>query len=87
MESIHADGQDEVLHRFLRIISEQLGVAPDKITLGSRFIEDLGADSLDAVELTMAVEEEFQKEIPDAEVESIGTFGQALAYLRENQHS
>jgi ferredoxin len=87
VESIHADGQDEVLHRFLRIISEQLGTTPDKITLGSRFIEDLGADSLDAVELTMAVEEEFGNEIPDAEVESIGTFGQALAYLRENQNS
>jgi ferredoxin len=86
VESIHADGQDEVLHRFLRIINEQLEVTPDKITLGSRFIEDLGADSLDTVELTMAVEEEFQKEIPDAEVESIGTFGQALAYLRENQN-
>ena len=84
VESIHEDGQDKVLDRFLRIISEQLGATPDNITLGSRFIEDLGADSLDAVELTMAVEEEFGNEIPDAEVEAIGTFGQALAYLREN---
>jgi len=86
-ESIHEDGQDEVLDRFLRIFSEQLGATPDKITLGSRFFEDLEADSLDAVELTMAVEEEFGNEIPDAEVESIETFGQALAYLRENNES
>jgi len=83
-EAIHEDGQDDVLERLLRIISEQLGTTPDNITLGSRFFEDLGVDSLDAVELAMAVEEEFQKEIPDAEVESIGTFGQALSYLREN---
>ena len=53
--------------------------------VSSRFFEDLGADSLDAVELTMAIEEEFGNEIPDDEVESIGTFGQALAYLREHK--
>ena len=84
VESIHEDGQDEVLDRFLRIINEQLRATPDKITLGSRFIEDLGADSLDAVELTMAVEEEFGNDIHDEEAESIETFGKALAYLRGN---
>jgi len=86
-EAIHEEDQDEVFEKLVRITSEQLGISPDKITLGSRFIEDFGADSLDTVELTMAVEEEFGKEIPDAEVESIQTFGQALAYLRENQNS
>ena len=73
--------------RVREIIINELGVEPEKVTDDASFVEDLGADSLDAVELTMAVEEEFGNEIPDAEVESIGTFGQALAYLRENQNS
>jgi ferredoxin len=83
-ESIHEDGQDEVLDIFLRITNEQLGIAPDKITLGSRFIEDLGADSLDTVELTIAAEKEFGNAIPREDVEPIDTFGKALAYLRLN---
>ena len=83
-ESIHEDGQDEVLNRFLRITNEQLGIAHDKIALGSRFIEDLGADSLDTVELTIATEEEFGNVISGEDVETIDTFGKALAYLRQN---
>ncbi len=83
-ESIHEDGQDEVSEGLLRILNEQLSAPPDKVSLGARLIEDLGADSLDTVELTMAVEGEFGIEIPDEEAGTLVTVGKALAYLREN---
>ena len=63
------------------IIAEQLGVAEDEIKTTSSFIEDLGADSLDIVELVMAMEEEFEVEIPDEEAENIKTVGDAINYI------
>jgi acyl carrier protein len=63
------------------IIADQLGVGEDEIKPGSSFIEDLGADSLDIVELVMAMEEEFEVEIPDEEAENIKTVQDAINYI------
>ena len=65
------------------IIADQLGVGEDEIKPTSSFIEDLGADSLDIVELVMAMEEEFGVEIPEDDSEKLQTFGDVVAYLRE----
>ncbi len=65
------------------IIVEQLGVKPEDITPASSFIDDLGADSLDTVELVMALEEEFGIEIPDEDAEKITTVGEAIKYIEE----
>ena len=67
------------------IIIEQLGVSADQLKDDAKFIEDLGADSLDTVELVMALEEEFDTEIPDEEAEKITTVGEAARYVEENQ--
>ena len=64
-------------------ISEQLGVAADEVKPDSSFIEDLGADSLDIVELVMALEEEFNVEIPDDQAETIATVGDAVKFLEK----
>ena len=64
------------------IIVEQLGVNADQVTPDAKFIEDLGADSLDIVELIMALEEEFECEIPDEEAEKITTVQQAVDYVK-----
>jgi len=64
-----------------KIVAEQLGVDDDKIKSSSDFTSDLGADSLDIVELVMALEEEFSIEIPDDKAEGIRTFGDAVAFL------
>ncbi|MCJ7498419.1 MAG: acyl carrier protein [candidate division Zixibacteria bacterium] len=66
------------------IIVEQLGVDPVQVTPEASFVNDLGADSLDTVELVMALEEEFNLEIPDEEAEKISTVGQAIEYIRAN---
>ena len=66
------------------IIVEQLGVNADQVTPDAKFIEDLGADSLDTVELVMAFEEEFDLEIPDEDAEKIATVGDAISYIKEN---
>ena len=71
--------------RVKSIIADQLGVAEDEIRLDSKFIDDLGADSLDIVELVMAMEEEFQMEIPDEEAENIRTVQDALSYIKDHQ--
>ncbi len=63
------------------IIADQLGVGEDEIKITSSFIEDLGADSLDIVELVMAMEEEFEVEIPDEEAENIKTVQDAVTYI------
>jgi acyl carrier protein len=67
------------------IIVEQLGVEEDEVLPAAKFIEDLGADSLDTVELVMAFEEEFDLEIPDEDAEKITTVGDAISYIKENQ--
>ena len=69
--------------RVKKIIAEQLGVEEDEVTSEASFVEDLGADSLDTVELVMALEEEFGIEIPDEDVEKILTVGKALDYIKE----
>ncbi len=70
--------------RVRKIVSEQLGTDDDKIKNESSFIDDLGADSLDTVELVMALEEEFDTEIPDDEAEKITTVQQAIDYINKN---
>ena len=70
--------------RVREIIVNELGVEPDKVTNEASFVEDLGADSLDTVELVMAFEEEFGVDIPDEDAEKMRTVGDAIAYLREN---
>jgi acyl carrier protein len=68
--------------RVKEIIVEQLGVDPAEVVAGSSFVNDLGADSLDTVELVMAFEEEFGIEIPDEEAERIQTVGNAIDYVK-----
>ena len=65
------------------IIAEQLGVKPEEIKPESSFVDDLGADSLDTVELVMALEEEFGIEIPDEDAEKMATVGEAIKYIEE----
>lgn len=67
------------------IIVEQLGVDESEVTMEASFIDDLGADSLDIVELIMALEEEFDLEIPDKEAEKIVTVGDAVEYIKAHQ--
>jgi len=67
------------------IIVERLGVDPKEVAPQSSFVNDLGADSLDTVELVMAFEEEFGTEIPDEEAEKIQTVGQAIDYIKSHQ--
>ncbi len=67
--------------RVQRIVCEQLGVSEEEVTPTASFIDDLGADSLDTVELVMAFEEEFEIEIPDEEAEKIATVQDAISYI------
>jgi acyl carrier protein len=69
--------------RVSEIIVEQLGVSKEEVVPEASFIDDLGADSLDIVELVMAMEEEFDIEIPDEDAEKIQTIGEAIAYVKE----
>lgn len=66
------------------IIVEQLGVEASQVTPEAKFVDDLGADSLDTVELVMALEEEFSIEIPDEDAEKIGSVGDAINYINEH---
>jgi acyl carrier protein len=70
--------------RVKKIVVEQLGVKEDEVTNAASFVDDLGADSLDTVELVMALEEEFDTEIPDEEAEKITTVQQAIDYVAAN---
>ncbi|HEY4219933.1 MAG TPA: acyl carrier protein [Myxococcota bacterium] len=70
--------------RVRSIIADQLGITEEEIKPESKFIEDLGADSLDIVELIMAMEEEFQTEIPDEEAEKIRAVGDAIEYVKSH---
>jgi acyl carrier protein len=69
--------------RVKEIIVEQLGVNPEQVTPAAKFIEDLGADSLDTVELVMAFEEEFNVEVPDEEAEKLQTVGDVIRYIED----
>jgi acyl carrier protein len=73
-----------VEERVIEIVSDQMGVSKDQITKDTSFINDLGADSLDTVELVMELEEEFDITIPDEKAEEIQTVGQAVAYIEEH---
>ena len=75
---------EEVFDKVKVIIVEQLGVAEASETMEASFIDDLGADSLDIVELVMALEEEFDIEIPDADAEKVTTVGDVVEYIKEN---
>ncbi|HOO76602.1 MAG TPA: acyl carrier protein [bacterium] len=66
------------------VIVEQLGVNPDEVTPEASFIEDLGADSLDTVELVMALEEKFEIDVPDEDAEKLTTVGAAIKYIEEH---
>jgi acyl carrier protein len=66
------------------IVVEQLGVKPEQVTPAAKFIEDLGADSLDTVELVMALEEEFGIEVPDEQAEKLQSVGDVIKYVEEN---
>ena len=70
--------------RVKQIVVEQLGVKEDEVSPDSSFVDDLGADSLDTVELVMALEEEFNCEIPDEEAEKITTVLEAMDYIKKN---
>ena len=74
----------EIGERVKKIVVEHLGVEPDKVTEGASFIDDLGADSLDTVELVMAFEEEFGGEITDEDAQKITTVGEAITYIDQN---
>ncbi|MBL3589700.1 MAG: acyl carrier protein [endosymbiont of Escarpia spicata] len=74
----------DVVERVRKIVVEQLGVKEDEVTTEASFVDDLGADSLDTVELVMALEEEFETEIPDEEAEKITTVQLAVDYI--NSH-
>ncbi|MBO1924194.1 MULTISPECIES: acyl carrier protein [Thiomicrorhabdus] len=74
----------DIAERVKKIVVEQLGVEEDQVTADASFVDDLGADSLDTVELVMALEEEFDCEIPDEEAEKISTLAQAVAYVEAN---
>lgn len=71
--------------RVKEIIINELGVEAEKVTSDASFVEDLGADSLDTVELVMAFEEEFGIEIPDEDAEKLQTVGDAINYIRQSQ--
>jgi len=75
---------ENVQERVKNIIVEQLGVEADQVKPEAQFVNDLGADSLDTVELIMALEEEFDIEIPDEKAEKIKTVGEAISYIEEN---
>ena len=76
-----------VEERVKKIVVEQLGVKEDEVSNEASFVDDLGEDSLDTVELVMALEEEFKTEIPDEEAEKITTVHQAISYINEHLES
>lgn len=75
---------EEIFEKVKKIIVDLLNVEEDTVTLEAHFIDDLGADSLDLVELIMGIEEEFNIEIPDGEAEKVVTVGDVVDYIKEN---
>ncbi len=78
---------DNTAGKVKEIIINELGVDPEKVTPEASFVDDLGADSLDTVELVMAFEEEFTIDIPDEDAEQMRTVGEAVAYIEKNEAS
>ena len=76
--------QEEIFEKVKKIIVEQLGVAETSVTMEASFIDDFGADSLDIVELIMALEEEFDMEIPDEDAEKIVSVSDVVDYIKDN---
>tara|TARA_Y100001968_G_scaffold168478_1_gene154288 strand:- start:58 stop:291 length:234 start_codon:yes stop_codon:yes gene_type:complete len=76
---------DNIFEQVREIVIDKLGVQSDKVTLEAKFIDDLGADSLDTVELIMQFEEEFEIEIPDEDAEKIMSVGQAVDYINNSK--
>jgi acyl carrier protein len=74
-----------IVERVTKLVCEQLGVKEEEVTSQASFVEDLGADSLDTVELVMALEEEFETEIPDEDAEKITTVKEAIEYIEANK--
>lgn len=77
--------EDGMMKRVKEIIVEQLGVDEGEVAPNASFVDDLGADSLDIVELVMALEEEFSIEIPDEDAEQITTVGEVITYIKNHQ--
>jgi len=75
---------EEVFNKVREIVIEQLGTEEGSVKMDSTFLDDLGADSLDIVELIMALEEEFDMEIPDSEAEKVQTVGDVVTYIKSN---
>ena len=75
---------EEIFEKVKSIIVEQLGVTETSVTMEASFIDDLGADSLDIVELIMALEEEFDIEIPDSDAEKVVTVGDVVEYIKDH---
>ncbi|MEY5010750.1 MAG: Acyl carrier protein [Verrucomicrobiota bacterium] len=75
--------ENSIEEKVRQIIVDQLGVNPEQVTISAAFIEDLGADSLDTVELVMAFEEEFSIEVPDEDAEKLQTVGDVVKYIEE----
>jgi acyl carrier protein len=75
--------REEIAESVIQIVCDQMGVSRDKVTLETSFVNDLGADSLDTVELVMEFEDEFELNIPDTDAEKIQTVGDAVKYIEE----
>ncbi len=73
--------KEEILGKVRNVVSEKLNVGEDQVTTDAKFVEDLGADSLDQVELIMALEDEFDLKIPEEEAEKLSTVGSAVDYI------
>jgi acyl carrier protein len=76
--------RDELLQKIKEIVADKLSISEDQVTEEASFIDDLGADSLDTVELVMALEDEFDMDIPDEDAEKLTTVGKAIEYVLEN---
>jgi acyl carrier protein len=84
-KQVEESDMSDIADRVKKIVVEHLGVDAEKVTEGASFIDDLGADSLDTVELVMAFEEEFGVEIPDDAADTILTVGDAIKYIEKSQ--
>jgi acyl carrier protein len=79
--------EDDVFNKVKSVVVEQLGVNESEVTKEANYVDDLGADSLDTVELVMALEEAFDTEIPDDQAEKLSTVGSTVSYILENLNS